>query len=69
MTKNIRTIGSYEIVVADEYDNRILEQVHHGSLMDAQELANELIEAIPEAVSAYCAKVVFNTKHNVWTPS
>lgn len=69
MTKNIRTIGSYEVVVADVDENRILEQVHHGSLMEARILADELITSIPEATSAYGTKVVFNTKHNVWTLS
>ena len=66
MTKQIRNIGSYEIVIYDSSDHRVKEVVIDSSLYEARKLANTL--TTPDT-SYTIAKIVDNSKYSVWAPT
>ena len=63
---NIRNIGSYEIVVCDIDDKRLLEVVEHSSLWKARETADKLMTDTPGARSYYLSKIIDNSKFDKW---
>lgn len=63
---NIRKIGSYEIVVYDENDQRIKEFISNDSLVESEKLANEL-SVKHNAYSYTISSILRNTKFSVWS--
>ena len=68
MSKNIRELGSYEIVLSDINDERILEKVFTGSKHEAKLLTLELIATTLNACSGYIGHIVFNSKYDAQMP-
>ena len=68
MNKQIRTLGSYEVVLYDEHDNRIKEIVSTSSLIQSREYAKELLQTLPDAASYTVSRIIDNSKFNNWMP-
>jgi hypothetical protein len=64
----IRSIGSYEIVLYDSKNSRILEEISDLSMIGSSNKAEQLLDAVPEATSYTVSRILYNSKYNVWAP-